>query len=266
MTVEIVHWNPLRPVFRGRVGKLVPVKRQVGNFGDMLGPMIVERMRERLGLAVAVGLPDRRLLSVGSILQYARNGDVVWGSGINGKVDPPWAAIDTLDIRAVRGPRTRARLLEHGFTVPEVYGDPALLLPELYPELSDWALEPKRYPVTVVPNLHDVAANAGRPNVVSPRAPVWRVLERIARSELVVGSSLHGIIVAESLGIPARLVAPARENLFKYRDYYESTGRDVVPLASTVDAAIAAGGAPGLRWDPAPLREAFPAELWPRVL
>lgn len=266
MSVEIVHWNPRRPVFRGRVGKLVPVTRPIGNFGDLLGPMIVERMRERLGLDVAVGLPDRRLLSVGSILQYAQNGDVVWGSGINGKVEPPWATLDVLDIRAVRGPLTRRRLLEHGFSVPKVYGDPALLLPELFPELVDWAGEPKRHPFTIVPNLHDLAALTGRSNVLSPRAPVWRVLERIARSELVVGSSLHGIIVAEALGVPARLVAPARENLFKYRDYFESTGRDVVPLVSTVDAALAIGGAVGPVWDPAPLWNAFPSELWPKAL
>jgi pyruvyltransferase len=251
MTVEIVHWNPRRPVFRGRVGKLVPMKRPVGNFGDLLGPMIVERMRERLGLDIAVGLPDHRLLSVGSILQYAQN--------------PPWATLDTLDVRAVRGPLTRRRLREHGFSVPEVYGDPALLLPELFPELSDWSREPKRYALTIVPNLHDLVELSGRPHIVSPRAPVWRVLERIARSELVVGSSLHGIIVAEALGVPARLVAPARENLFKYRDYFESTGRDVLPLAATVDAAINAGGAPGPIWDPAPLMDAFPDELWPRV-
>ncbi|GGE98651.1 polysaccharide pyruvyl transferase family protein [Mycetocola zhadangensis] len=266
MTVEVVHWNPPRPVFSGRMGRLIPVKRPIGNFGDLLGPMIVERMRERLGLAVAVGLPDRRLLSVGSILHYARNFDVVWGSGINGKVEPQWGCIDTLDIRAVRGPRTRARLIENGFAVPEVYGDPALLVPELFPELADWAAEPKRYPLTIIPNLHDLAELRGRPNVISPRAPVWRVLERIARSELVVGSSLHGIIVAEALGVPARLVAPAREDLMKYRDYFEATGRDVLPLALTVDAAITAGGAMGLIWNPAPLRDAFPADLWPSAL
>ncbi|MCP2032062.1 pyruvyl transferase [Okibacterium sp. HSC-33S16] len=266
MSVEIVHWNPRRPVLRGRIGKLVPVKRPVGNFGDLLGPMIVERMRERLGLDVAVGLPDHRLLSVGSILQYARNNDVVWGSGINGKVDPPWATLDTLDIRAVRGPLTRQRLIEHGFSVPEVYGDPALLLPELFPELTDWAREPKRYPLTIVPNLHDLAELRGRAHVLSPRAPVWKVLERIARSELVIGSSLHGVIVAEALGVPARLVAPARENLFKYRDYFEATGRDVLPLVSSVDAARAVGGAPAPRWNPQPLLDAFPDELWPPVL
>lgn len=37
-----------------------------------------------------------------------------------------------LDVRAVRGPVTRAILMDYGYSVPEVYGDPAIIMPEIY--------------------------------------------------------------------------------------------------------------------------------------
>ena len=51
---------------------------------------------------------DRKLLALGSILTYARNNDVVWGSAVNGKwLDLKHYKFTTLDVRAVRGPLTR---------------------------------------------------------------------------------------------------------------------------------------------------------------
>ena len=40
-SIEIVHFNPKRRVFKGKLGRLIPIKRPVNNFGDLLGPEIV---------------------------------------------------------------------------------------------------------------------------------------------------------------------------------------------------------------------------------
>ncbi|CCH85900.1 putative polysaccharide biosynthesis protein [Modestobacter italicus] len=253
--VELVHWNPRRRVSRFLPGRIT---RPVGNFGDLLGPMVVREMLRRAGLTSAVA--DGRLLSIGSVLHFARDGDVVWGSGVNGKsLDAPVTA-RRLDVRAVRGPRTRAVLQERGIAVPEVYGDPGLLVGQLWPRES--LLRPgPRSPVTVVPNLHDAPAHARTPGLLDPRTDVGEVLARIANSDFVVGSSLHGIVVAESFGIPARLVRPGAEPLFKYEDYYAGTGRPAPRPAASVEAAMDAGGEPPAVLDPA-LAAAFPRDLW----
>ena len=256
--VELFHWNPRRPVLRGRLGRRLPLRRPVNNFGDLIGPMLVARVLDELGLDPASG--HGRLLSVGSVLHFGRPGDVVWGSGINGK--QPSVDGRLLEIRAVRGPRTREQLRRSGAEVPEIFGDPALLWPRFWPRQGYLDQDAHTHPVTVVPNLHDWSSLRHDPRAISPRAPVHDVIGRIARSELVVGSSLHGVVLADAFGIPARFVASGSEPPFKYHDYLLGTGRAAYDSAPDVDTAIRRGGHPAPVWDPAALLAAFPDELW----
>jgi hypothetical protein len=60
----------------------------------------------------------------------------------------------------------------------------------------------------------------------------WRLfVEEVARCSHVYSSSLHGLIVADSFGIPARWFFPedqevvAAQSDFKYRDWLEMSGR-----------------------------------------
>lgn len=262
MGVELVHWNPRRPISPNRIARLLPIRRPVDNFGDLLGPRIVARIVQQRGLME----PDahRRLVSVGSVLHLTRAGDVIWGTGVNGKsLDKPLESQD-LDVRAVRGPRTRAFLHERGIGAPDVYGDPGLLLGHLWTR-EELAGDAGPHELAVVPNLHDWHALRHRAHVVNPRDQVDRVLRRIASARLVVGSSLHGVVVAESLGIPARLVASSTEPRFKYDDYYEGSGRSGIEIADDVDEALRMGGAAGPSWDPRVLLDAFPEDLWRRA-
>jgi pyruvyltransferase len=249
--VDVAAWNPVRS--SGRWGRHVLVARPVRNFGDLLGPLIVRELVAQLRLGPAAGPHRRRLLAIGSVLHFGRPGDVVWGAGRNVKAG---AAPGGLDVRAVRGPRTA-----EDYPGVVVGGDPALLLGGLRPDLT---VDPaRRTGVTVVPNLNELAVVRDRRGVLSPRAPLAGVLRRIARSTLVVGSSLHGVIVAEALGVPARAVRAVAGPAFKYGDYYLATGRDPdAEVAGSVAEAMERGGAPAPRWDPAPLLAAFPTELW----
>lgn len=258
MPVEVVHWNPRRPVVPGRVGRRIPLRRPVDNFGDLLGPRLVARILDDRGLRDE-GAPPARLLTVGSILHHAESGDVVWGSGVNGKMvdlDPQLE----LDVRAVRGPLTQAHLARIGIDAPSVFGDPALLWGRFWPR-ETYAPTTTRH-VTFVPNINDWDAHGRDARAVSPRAPVDEVIRTIAESELVVATALHAIVVAESLGVPARLVRPGREPMLKYEDHYTGTGRPTFRVAASVDEAVALGGEPPPAWDPDALLAAFPADLW----
>ncbi len=160
-----------------------------------------------------------------------------------GKCPPNSHTFTFLDVRAVRGPHTRGFLQDRGINVPEIFGDPALLLPHVAPELLN-AAQHKRHKVTIVPNMEDLRLHRSLrlvPNVLNPRSGLRRCLYRIVRSELVVGSSLHAIIVAEAFGIPARVVESKVEHHFKYADYYAGNGPRVV-LASADDPGSHPGG------------------------
>lgn len=257
-SVDVVHWDPRAPIYKGRLR----LGQRINNFGDLLGPVIVGRVLERNGI-----LPKRRrgrarrLLAVGSILRLAREGDTLWGIGANGKSLDAEFKFHDLDVRAVRGPRTRQFLTQRGIHVPEVYGDPGLLLSHLW-KREDVTQNAVKRDVVIIPNFHDISAVSPRDGLVNPRTALWDVIGAISASKLVVGSSLHAIVIAESFGIPARLVRSGSEAAFKYQDYYEGTGRDGFEAAPTIDEAIRMGGEAPMDWDPAALLNAFPFDLW----
>jgi len=262
MPIEVVHWNPRRPVMKGLLGKLVPIRRPVNNFGDLLGPEIVYRIASRQFPAYDLESARGRLLAVGSILSLARSGDTVWGIGVNGKSLDKTYALSEISFRAVRGPLTQAFVRRHGGQCPEIYGDPGLLVPQLWTEEE---LAGPAHEVTIVPNLNDLRLyDLDDKRVLLPTTPLRECLSRIRNSRFVTGSSLHGIVVAEAFGIPARLITSGAEPGFKYNDYYLGSGRSGFKSARHVQEAIEMGGEPAIDWDPSPLMSAFPFDLWQR--
>lgn len=257
---EIVHWNPKRWTRRGRgpVSRWVPSRRGFNNFGDLLGPIISRRLHERLNL----GRPrDRgsRLLTVGSIMRLGQEGDIVWGSGINGKsVDETRFPI--LDVRAVRGPRTAQVLRSFGNDVPEVFGDPALLIPYLWTD-EELGVERGTGGVVLMPNYNDIRLWPS--HAMDPRGDPMQRIRALASATRVIASSLHALVIAEAFGVPAVLVASSREKPFKYQDYYEGTGRQLPEAASAWLDALDTPAAPPIDgWDHNALIDAFPADLW----
>lgn len=248
--VEVFRWSPDRP-------------DGAQNFGDDLGLEVVASLVRGAGVA---RVPDPvftgRLLGVGSVLHFAEENDVVWGSGINGKVFRQKYPV-TLDVRAVRGPYTRAILLAHGIRTPQVYGDPGLLIGEALPALREVA---PRGPV-FVPNLNDIpdfppASIPTGMEVISPLGDTREVLAAIAGSSFVVATSLHALIVADALGIPSRPLRPLGEHPLKFLDYYAGTGRTRVEFAENVADALSKGAVDEAEVDLNTLRSAFPIDLW----
>ncbi|MFG6503096.1 polysaccharide pyruvyl transferase family protein [Microbacterium sp. P05] len=260
MPIDVVHFNPVRRR-PGVLGRFLP-RRPLNNFGDLLGPLLVAAIVKSQGLRdTTVG--GTRLVTVGSIMKLTQPGDVVWGTGVNGKSMDTGAA-PALDVRSVRGPRTRDLLVARGTEVPEIFGDPALLWSTFWPRREYLSSAPSRHelsPVGVVPNFHDRVRTRDR-RLIDPLSPPHEVIGRIARSAFICGSSLHGIVIAESFGIPARLIRPGAEHSFKYDDYYAGTGRESYQPANSVSEAIEMGGEPPADYDAAALLAAFPLDLW----
>jgi len=225
------------------------------NFGDELSPVIVERIVGRPVRFESLTANRKLLLAVGSILHYARDGDVIWGSGFR---ENPLLEnrFRNLDVRAVRGPRTREFLLKKGIACPEVYGDPAILMQYLFPEFKR---ETPIYDYIIIPNIGEMSCFFPYKNVVMPTNHWKEVVQMMLRSKLVISSSLHGIIVAESFGIPTRFLKMTwTEPLLKYQDYYESTKRPGFRYATSVQEALRMGGEESPQIDIEPLINAFP--------
>ncbi len=261
--VDVVYWAPRR----WRTGGLSGIGRRVTNFGDMLGPWLVKRVVDAgVGSGSAPVRRSRsRLVSVGSIMRLTDEGDVIWGTGVNGKSrDAPFER-KLLDIRSVRGPLSREWLLSKGFDVPEIFGDPGLLTARYAGCIDPW---PESSDVLVVPNLHDYEAvrstNGHEYDVLDPLTSLDECIARIRAAKFVTGSSLHGICIAESFGVPARLMSSGTEPSFKYEDYYYGSGRSVPRVAHSVEEALSYGGAPPPKFDEQQLLAAFPYDLWQR--
>ncbi len=242
-------------------------QKEFVNFGDYLSLKIVERMvNTPPTIYKKTKVPKKKLLALGSLLYFANTGDVLWGTGSNHKQpDRKDYQFTDLDIRAVRGPLTRA-FIQDNFHIdcPEIYGDPALLFPYLFPEFQ--RKKSPKYPYILIPHLYERHLFPKAGHVVLPTEPWNKVIEKILNSDFVISGSLHGLIIAEAYGIPARyLRLSEKEPLFKYLDYYLSTGRSEVRYASSVEEALKMGGEEAIEFDPEPLYDAFPFEFWPNA-
>jgi pyruvyltransferase len=239
--------------------------KQFTNFGDHLSLKIVERM---VGGEVRVcpHTQKNKLLALGSILIFAKNGVVIWGTGMNAKrLALDLYKFDKLDIRAVRGPLTRRFIMENfNIDCPEIYGDPALLMPYLFPEFKK--IDNPKDDYLIIPHYSEIELfpKSVYSNVVYPTEPWNVVVRRILNSRFVISSSLHGVIVAEAYGIPARyLRLTENEPLFKYTDYYAGTNRPDFKYATSVEDALIMGAEPPFDCDLKKLYESFPFEYWP---
>lgn len=230
------------------------------NFGDELSVAIVERMIKKK--VKRAGISEHKLLAIGSIIQLSQTADVIWGSGMNGNdLHRKSFPFQHLDVRAVRGPLTQKFLKKLGIKAPSIYGDPALLLPYLFPEFK--VHRPAKFKYIVIPHISEMHLFEGKDNIVLPTAPWQEIVKKILQSKLVISSSLHGIIVAEAFGIPARFLRVTQnEAEFKYLDYYLGTGRKQVNSAKSIKEALKMGGEKPPIYDADALMQAFPFDLF----
>lgn len=184
---------------------------------------------------------------IGSLIDmFSDTKTIVWGSGIL-RGNEPLKDIPE-KVLAVRGPKSRKYLIDKGISCPEIYGDPALLLPLIYkPSIQ------KKYKLGVIPNLADVRNPLVDRLIKIGKGSVkfinmtdyddWKsVIEDICCCEAIVSSSLHGLIIADTYGIPNARVKFS-DNVtggdFKYDDYFESVSRaKKTPLLVTFETEI----------------------------
>ncbi len=231
------------------------------NLGDAISPVVVQNVAKWKKIDLDKPIAEtKHLYAIGSILTAGCQDCTVWGSGLLNTTRLSRLARRKLDIRAVRGPLTRVILMEHGFSVPEVYGDPAILMPLVYNPVVE-----KKYKVSVVPHMEE--QNAYRDcgyHLIDIRTDDYEFfIDEIKASELVISSSLHGIVLAEAYGVPAILLKP-KYSCFKYMDYYYGTNRFAYPTANSIQEALQMSppNVPDFSAMQKALLKAFPVDIW----
>lgn len=215
----------------------------VDNYGDRLGPALFHLVTKKPVYIEARGLQlifdqgePRTIHCFLGTLAHLLSGPhrfVFWGFGTAPPDGPahhgcrPLARDLDLDIRALRGPLTRDALIGAGYEVLETvpYGDPGLLVPGFYS-----ASEHRVDDFCVIP--HHAHYREWREalcgmNVVDLNLASYEGLQglifEISKYRVVFSASLHATILAESLGIPVRPIAPTLP--FKFDDFYASIGK-----------------------------------------
>ncbi len=229
---------PQRPVPPGHV--LTYWWDSKPNFGDTIGPWLVQELTGKPVVNSKWLRPQQpALFTVGSVVGHLDvPGHHIWGSGVIGSLSS--AKCEQLRrsrpaaIHAVRGRLSRQELMEKlGWHVPEVYGDPALLLPRYYAPRSTRTTAGK---VALVPHYSHQGLFARLrvkgTQVVDATEGLERVLDEIAGASHCVSTSLHGVIVAHAFGVPWTWLRIGDQQLhgdrFKFEDFFTVLDRDQV--------------------------------------
>ena len=203
------------------------------NFGDFLSKYLVEKISRKNVVWVypikykMFFFLRKHYLVIGSILSHASKKSIVWGSGIIEKKEK----VAKAKFLAVRGPKTRKRLLELGYNVPEIYGDPAILTPDYYhPKIE------KKYKIGVIchyVDFDDISSKINFENVTVINLltnDIESKIDEILSCETLITSSLHGLILGHAYRIPS-LWVKFSEKLYgddiKFFDYFESIKLDI---------------------------------------
>ena len=212
-------------------------KLQPNNWGDDLNLYLLPLLCKK-DIVVAnrslfhIMFKKKNYLCIGSILgDYEDSKSIVWGAGVMSQNDRI-KAIPSV-VYSVRGKLSRKKLLDAGIYCPECYGDPALLLSKLYTPNTP----PKRYKLGIIPNHIDSREIislflSNHPDCLLIEMTNYKewtsVIDSISSCDYVISSSLHGLIVSDSYGIPNSWVFFSNQILggrFKYLDYFSSVNR-----------------------------------------
>ncbi|MCL4640019.1 MAG: polysaccharide pyruvyl transferase family protein [Pseudosphingobacterium sp.] len=150
---------------------------------------------------------------------------------------PDNSFIRDMNICSVRGEMTKGRvekILGRKLNVPT--GDGGIITPYLF----DKPIE-KKYQVGVVAHMHEqdhptfqrVLNFHKGSKFINLRDDPYQVIREIASCEVIISSSLHGLIVADSFNVPSQwiIVTDAlKGDGFKFADYYSAFGLKPNPI------------------------------------
>jgi len=193
------------------------------NFGDIFTEALLNKFEVAFEKCHRENIEESQLFGCGSILDLVPDGFTgdILGSGLKYKESEK--DLSKANVLALRGKLTRERcILRNNVLLGDVG-----LLSHLFVRSRD-----KKFVLGIVPHFQDkdrwqVKEWIGRKfvKIIDIEAGVEQVVNDIASCEMVVSSALHGLIVADSIGIPNRwVILDKKMDRFKFYDYYSVFG------------------------------------------
>ena len=212
------------------------------NWGDDLNYYFLKELTGRPivfyhNFKLAKWLKLKNYLCIGTLLDavnYSNAETIVWGSGVSGEER---TFIHPESIKAVRGVKTKEFCDRYKVECPNIFGDPALLLPKIYiPSVK------KKYRLGIIPHVIDqrhhliqeISKKQSDEILIIDLAHYkkWTdVIDQVNSCERILSSSLHGLIVSDAYQVPncwIELSGNISGGYFKFHDYASSVGRDFV--------------------------------------
>jgi pyruvyltransferase len=202
---------------------------RIVNFGDLLLPSLLRDYGLR---PIYSEIQSADIVSIGSILHILPedfSGYIV-GSGL---MHDTVRRFSCAKILAVRGELTRERI---GAPISTILGDPGLLADRLLRKRQE-----KKFLMGIVPHyvdksderIHNIYQQyKNEIIVIDVQRKPKDVISEIDKCRFIISSSLHGIVVADSLGIPNAwmvLSDKVRGSGFKFFDYASAFGMKYEP-------------------------------------
>lgn len=208
------------------------------NFGDDINRILVEKLFNKTVIPFKFSLIGKVLkkdkyMCIGSVItMFDLSNTIIWGTGVLSSR----FSLNGLPkkVFAVRGPLTRQYLIDRGIECPEVYGDPALLLPRIYlPNIE------KKFRVGIIAHYLDQKDLKLQRLINRYRSEVlfidvvnyghWKdYVDKILSCEFIISSSLHGLIISDAYSVPnywCQIKFEMDDEGFKFRDYFLSVNR-----------------------------------------
>ena len=196
----------------------------IGNAGDLLNTYLLRKLFPLAKLNPSTKGRSQKLFLIGSTIDKAEKGDVIFGAGV---WYPERTNIFYKDLRVfgLRGPRTYDLLKKMGVDLKDVKFmiDPGVIAARIY-ESETKEQKGSNNRLLYIPH------HAHRIKNIRPRidADFFDIdckpedfLGAIFKSSGVLTSSLHALIIANTFGIPAVLFSNT-ESMFKFYDYADS--------------------------------------------
>ena len=161
---------------------------------------------------------------------------IIFGSGFISETNKNESYVRNIKILAVRGNITLQRLKNNGIKISKdvVLADPALLTPLILNVNNKTNNSKKIYELCIIPHYIDKTNSLIKKKIKISNSFIlninenpYKFIDNLLKCKRVLSSSLHGLIISDSFGIPNMQLIVSDKIVggdYKFKDYYSSFG------------------------------------------